>query len=294
MPTAVANHHDRDTLGSHASLQEPLRLGACRTSRRKHASASPRMRHPARKRCPEARRHDLGRPQRQHSHNGTNCRTGDQSGKVPHGGRGRGPASRQKTHTPQTGTPADPRRTTTPNTPSPTHIHTRHRHPANRNPSVSSEQTSQGARPLTTGVPAAPERAQGPATALPQSNDATPSGTTESPTTTRPRRARTPLRRRRRTPPRPATARTRTRPGHPRPRRRSSVCWWYASADPGVPAVGGWRHRLRLRLRLRTAMWHPFHEQRSRHSRSASGRSTCGKRVRSGRCRRTASGRLSP
>ncbi len=61
-----------------------------------------------------------------------------------------------------------------------------------------------------------------------------------------------------------------------------------ASADPGVPAVGGWRHR------PRTAMWHPFHGQRSRRSRSGSGRSTCGRRGRSGRCRRTASGRLSP
>ncbi len=52
--------------------------------------------------------------------------------------------------------------------------------------------------------------------------------------------------------------------------------------------------RGRVTAPARTAMWHPFHEQRSRRSRSGSGRSTCGTRARSGHCRRTASGRLSP
>ncbi len=91
----------------------------------------------------------------------------------------------------------------------------------------------------------------------------------------------------RRSPPRSATAATRTRLETIRG----------GAVVAAVLSAGGVSRLTRVSLPWAgggTATWHPFHEQRSRRSRSGSGRSTCGRRGRSGRCRRTASGWLSP
>lgn len=87
----------------------------------------------------QPQRHELPdrRPEWKSPARRTGTRAGQQA-KDPH-------TADRHTGRPQTDHHSQHHRHSTP--PPPTHIHTRHRHPANRNPSVSSEQTSQGPGP---------------------------------------------------------------------------------------------------------------------------------------------------